>query len=92
MASPAALKTSTWTHPYAITVQKWSQKTFNISGTPLLRDQDDVTCSQHGPQKIQGSASKARDIDTEGNKFARVGDSTPCGAVIANGDPNIQLS
>jgi len=88
----AALKTSTWTHPYTITVQKWSEKTFNIDGIPLLRDQDDVNCSQHGPQKIQGSATLARVIDTDGNKFARVGDSTPCGAVIATGDPKIDLS
>mgnify|MGYP000950092557 CR=1 FL=1 len=88
----AAIKTSTWTHPYTITVQKWSTKTFNLSGVPLLRDQDDVSCSQHGPQKILGTAVKARDIDPDGNKFAKVGDTTTCGAVIATGDPNIQLS
>ena len=88
----AALKTSTFTHPFTITVTSWSVKTFN-NGTPnvpLLRDQDTVTCSQHGSQTIVGTATIAKDLD--GRKFARVGDLTTCGATIATGDPAIGLS
>lgn len=86
----AAIKTSTFTHPYTITVTSGSSTTFNIPGVPLLRNLDTVTCSQHGAQTIQGTASIATDLD--GRKFAKVGDTTTCGAVIATGDPNIQLS
>lgn len=88
----AALKTSAFTHPYTITVTSWSSKTFNnaVPGVPLLRNLDTVTCSQHGSQTIQGTAAIAVDLD--GRKFAKVGDTTTCGAVIASGDPKIQLS
>lgn len=89
----AALVTSTFTHPYTVTVTSTgSPKTKNLAGVALLRHDDTVSCAQHGTRKIVGTAAKARDLDTK--IFAKVGDvvEDPCGAIIATGDPDIQLS
>lgn len=86
----AATQTSTFTHPYAVTLTSWSSKTKNHMGEWLIRNGDTVTCAQHGSQTIIGTASKARDID--GSIFAKVGDVTTCGAVIISGDSTIQWS
>lgn len=89
----AALITSTFTHPYTVVVTSTgSPKTRNSAGVALLRHDDTVSCTQHGTKKIIGTASKARDLD--GKIFAKVGDvaESPCGAIIATGDPKIQLS
>ena len=86
----AATQVSTFTHPYAITITSYSSKTKNHDGKWLLRHGDTVTCSQHGAQTIVGTAAKAVDLDSK--KFAKKGDLTTCGAIIATGDPTIQWS
>ena len=86
----AATQGSTFTHPYVVTITSFSSKTKNHTGQWLVRNTDTVTCAQHGAQTIIGTASKAKDLD--GKIYAKVGDVTTCGAVIATGDSTIQWS
>lgn len=90
----AALKSSTFTHLYSVTITgACSPKTRGTGGTEILvRNGDTATCTRHGALPIIGTASKAVDLD--GLPFARVGDvvDSPCGAVIASGDPSLELT
>ena len=97
----AATQASLFTHPpYAITINSWSSKTKTQGGQWLLRNGDQVTCTQHGPQTIVGTASIAYDLEkapgdvspSATSRFAKVGDVTTCGALINSGDPNLQWS
>lgn len=58
-----------------------------VNGKPVARIDDQVSCPQHGVNKITTGSS---DVLVEGKGIAWVGSRTECGATITQGSSNVE--